>query len=62
LTPVPWQAAEDAAAGAAGAARAMPYAVALAAALSTESPYILVDSITARPRNAPKQVYMQTPQ
>jgi len=60
LTPVPWQAAEDAAAGAAGAARALPYAV--APALSTESPYILVDSITARPRNAPKQVYMQTPQ
>ncbi len=57
---IPWQAAEDAAAGAAGAARALPYAVALAAALSTESPFILVDSITARPQTDPTQVCGET--
>lgn len=45
-----YQAAEDVAAGAAGAAKALPYAVALAAALSIESPFILVDSIVVRPR------------
>ena len=49
----PYQAAEDVAAGAAGAALALPYAVALAAALSTESPFILIDSITARTPPAP---------
>ena len=36
------------AAGAAGAALALPYALALAAALSTESPFIMIDSIAVR--------------
>ncbi|KAK9834861.1 hypothetical protein WJX81_004510 [Elliptochloris bilobata] len=49
------QAAEDVAAGAAGAAQALPYAVALAAALSTESPFIMVDSITAQDDDAARR-------
>ncbi len=62
MSPILRQAAEDAVAGAAGAARALPYAVALAAALSTESPFVLVDSIMARPRINMMQVCVEASQ